>query len=149
MGPRISGPDFLGRRIPGPHLQDAWLGAIVGVDLVSFLANEVTTSRDDRKEQDPVDIRTRRKRLGMRLQDVASQLDIPNSRLAKWERGLSMPDHSSMARLAAIFDTHVQDLVVAQHKYARRAIPGEGYTTRKPTDARRFIRRNALLPVTS
>ena len=78
-----------------------------------------------------VDIRTRRQRLGLRQHDVAAELGIDPSRLAKWERGLEMPPASNLASLARVLDMPLSELQHAHQQYLLSATPREGYTTRR------------------
>ena len=52
-----------------------------------------------------------RKEAGMNQQQLAAQLGVSRSTVAMWETGASRPDHTVLAKLAALFDTSTDYLL--------------------------------------
>ena len=75
------------------------------------------------------DIRTRRLALGLPQGEVAHRAHVSETQIRKWERGLELPDHDSVVRIARILDIDPDRLFKAQLKHAKKVTPGEGYTT--------------------
>lgn len=92
--------------------------------------NRSVTMRTKTEGDRLADIRSRRIALGLRLRDLAEQVEVPESDLSRWERGFELPDHTGFEALARVLDVKVADIVSAQHQHAEQATPGEGYTTR-------------------
>ena len=80
------------------------------------------------------DIRTRRLALGLPQGEVANRARVSETQIRKWERGLELPDHDSVVRIARILDIDPDRLFRAQLKHTKKVTPGEGYTTAEAGD---------------
>ena len=56
-------------------------------------------------------IRDLRKRAGYTQRDLAARMGISDKAVSKWERGISMPDITSLRRLAILLGTNVDNLL--------------------------------------
>ena len=57
-----------------------------------------------------------RKEKGMTQNDLAEKMNVTDKAVSKWERNLSCPDVNSIAKLAEILGTTVEELLNAQSK---------------------------------
>lgn len=78
-----------------------------------------------------MDIRTLRQHHKVKLRELAQMLDLTQTELSKYERGLALPNEKVFFRLADIFKVELTQLKLAQEELFRYATPGEGYTTAK------------------
>lgn len=88
------------------------------------------------------DIRARRLALGLAQSDLAKAAAVRSTDLRKWERGLALPDKHAVTRLAHALGVKPADLLAAQDQHAKRATPGEGYTTAEPGTGDLFPRKS-------
>lgn len=76
-----------------------------------------------------MNLRSLRIESGLRQRDVAVSARVAVTDLSKWERGLEVPPHDALARLASVLGVAAEDLKSGQEEFHARATPGEGYTT--------------------
>lgn len=81
------------------------------------------------------DIRSLRLAARQPQRDLARRARVEPSELRRWERGLELPPPDALRRIAAVFEVDVGLLRRAQNRFMKRAIPGEGYTTARPSQA--------------
>lgn len=59
-------------------------------------------------------IAARRKELGMTQKELATQMNVTDKAVSKWERGIACPDVASIPRLAEVLGVTINDLMNAQ-----------------------------------
>jgi DNA (cytosine-5)-methyltransferase 1 len=91
------------------------------------------------------DIRSLRLQLGLPQAKLAERADVSESDLRKWERGLELPAPAAAKRIAKVLGITEAELLGGQQVYARRATPGEGYTTSE-AGAGEVVQRRSLPP---
>lgn len=61
-------------------------------------------------------IKTLRRELGYSQQDLADLIPISREGVSKWERGVNLPDSSSLLRLSEIFNVSINELLYGERK---------------------------------
>lgn len=75
------------------------------------------------------DLRSRRLALGKPQSDLAEEVGVRPTDLRKWERGLELPPHDILRKLAKALSCSFDVLEREQRVFMDEATPGEGYRT--------------------